>query len=93
MDDSSAKAGLDELVNSVVDSIKMTSAVEDAVGKLQVSTLDTASTVTDELIKNNVSSPELAQENLKLQKAIIEKTIAAIHALGPKDDSSSDSGS
>jgi len=45
------------------------------------------------LIKNNVPSPELAQENLKLQKAVIDKTIAAIKALGPDDTTGSGSGS
>jgi len=92
MADSSGKKGLDDLVNSVVDSITMTSSVQEAVGKLQVDALTAASTVTSDLIKNNVSSPDLAAENLKIQKAVTEKTIAAIQALGPKDDKSSDSG-
>jgi len=85
---SGAKSGLSDLVNSIDSSIKMTSAIEQAVQKNLESALDAAGTVTADLIKNNVSSPELAQENLKLQKAVIDKTIAAIQALGPKDDKS-----
>jgi len=93
MADSGGKSGLDDLVTSVVGSIQMTSAVEQAVQKLIVGALASAETVTSDLIKNNVSSPELAQENLKIQKAVIDRTVAAIQALGPKTDDTSGSGS
>jgi len=86
------KPGVEDLINSVVGSITMTSSVQEAVGKLQVDALAAASTVTADLIKTNVPSPDLAEENLKIQKAVSEKTIAAIHALGPKGDTSSGSG-
>ena len=86
------KPGLEDLINSVVGSITMTSSVQEAVGKLQIDALTAASTVTSDLIKTNVPSPDIAAENLKIQQAVTEKTIAAIKALGPKDDSSSGSG-
>ncbi len=82
-DSKGAKSGLDDLVASVVGSMQMTSAIEQAVQKNLESALSAAGTATADLIKNNVQSPELAQENLKLQKAVIDKTIAAIKALGP----------
>lgn len=89
MADSSAKSGLDDLVKSIVGSIQMTSAIEQAVQKQLEGALTAASSVTADLIKTNVTSPDLASENLKLQKAVIDKTIAAINALGPKDGSGS----
>ena len=79
----SAKDGLDDLVTSVVGSMQMTSAIEQAVQKNLESALSAAGTATANLIKSNVPNPELAQENLKLQKAVIDKTITAIKALGP----------
>jgi len=92
MADSPPKTGMDDLVNSIVGSIQMTSAIEQAVQKQIQSALDAAGLATSNLIKNNVPSPELAQENLKLQKAVIDKTIAAIQALGPQDKEPSGSG-
>jgi len=86
-----AKSGLDDLVKSVVGSIQMTSAIEQAVQKQLEGALTAASTVTSDLITNNVMSPELAQENLKMQKAVIEQTIAAIQALGPNNGTKSGS--
>lgn len=91
MTDESAKAAMDDLVNSIVGSIQMTSAIQQAVQKQLEGALDAAATVTADLVKSNVSSPELAQENLKIQKAVIDKTIAAIEALGPKTTPSSGS--
>lgn len=92
MADTPSKPGLDDLVNSIVGSIQMTSAIEQAVQKFMTQALDAAGPVTTNLIKTNVPNPELAQENLKLQKAVIEKTIAAIQALGPDEDTPSGSG-
>jgi len=93
MADSPSKPGVDDLVNSIVGSIQMTSAIEQAVQKQIQSALDAAGLATSNLIKNNVPSPELAQENLKLQKAVIDRTITAIKALGPDDTTGSGSGS
>lgn len=93
MADSPSKPGVDDLINSIVSSIQMTNAIEQAVQKQIQSALDAAGLATSNLIKNNVPSPELAQENLKLQKAVIDKTIATIQALGPDDTAPSGSGS
>lgn len=87
-----ADNGLDDLVKSVVASTQMTTAIEQAVQKNLQSALTAAGDVTADLIKNNVPSPELAQENLKMQKAVIERTIAAINALGPQKDKGGSSG-
>jgi len=84
----SDKTGLDDLVNAIVGSITMTRAIEQAVQKQIEAAMEAAQTVTTDLITKTVSSPDLAQENLKIQKAIIDKTIAAIHALGPTDKAS-----
>ena len=76
-----AKAGMDALVASLVDSLKAQSATEQAIhNQLQSVMGATTQTVTD-LVKTNVLSPDLAQENLKMQKAVINSTLSAIETL------------
>jgi DNA-binding transcriptional regulator YbjK len=91
MADETAKPGMDDLVNSIVESIQMTSAIQTAVQKQIEGALTAAATVTADLIKTNVSHPQLAEENLKIQKAVIDLTITSIKALAAKSTSSSGS--
>lgn len=84
MADETAKPGMDDLVNSIVGSIQMTSAIQTAVQKQIEGALTAAATVTADLIKTNVSNPQLAEENLKIQKAVIDLTITSIKALAAK---------
>lgn len=91
MADETAKPGMDDLVNSIVGSIQMTSAIQTAVQNQIEGALNAAATVTADLIKTNVSDPQLAQENLKIQKAVIDLTLTSIKALGPKSTPSSGS--
>lgn len=84
MADETAKPGMDDLVNSIVGSIQMTSAIQTAVQKQIEGALTEAATVTADLIKTNVSNPQLAEENLKIQKAVIDLTITSIKALATK---------
>jgi|GEM_PF-1516694 len=84
MADETAKPGMDDLVNSIVGSIQMTSAIQTAVQKQIEGALTAAATVTADLIKTNVCNPQLAAENLKIQKAVIDLTITSIKALAAK---------
>ena len=80
---STAKAGLDALVNAIVNSIEATGATEQAIHQQTQTVLGATTQAIETLVKNNSYSPDLAQENLKLQKTMIERTIAAINALAP----------
>jgi hypothetical protein len=80
-DSSSAKEGLDELVKGIIGSIQSVSATEQAVHKQTLGALEASTQVITELVKNNAYSPELAQETLKMQKAMIDRTIEAIKTL------------
>ena len=85
-----SKPDLDDLVAGITDSIKSTSAVEQAIQKQIVASVSASETVISDLIKTNVPSPDLAAENLKIQKAVIDSTVSAIKAIQPKNDESSD---
>lgn len=78
-----AKAGLEALVKSIVGSIETTSATEQAIHQQTQTVMGATTRAITELVKNNSYSPDLAQENLKLQKAMIERTIDAINAIAP----------
>lgn len=80
-DANSAKEGLDELVKSIIGSIRSISATEQAVHNQTLVALEAATQTITDLVKNNAYSPELAQETLKMQKAMIDRTIEAIKAL------------
>ncbi|OEJ65136.1 hypothetical protein BEN30_15760 [Magnetovibrio blakemorei] len=69
----------------------MTSAIQTAVQTQLEGALNAAATVTADLVKSNVSNPQLAEENLKIQKAVIDLTLTSIKALGPKPTPSSGS--
>jgi DNA-binding transcriptional regulator YbjK len=84
MADKTAKPGMDDLVNSIIGSIQMTSAIQTAVQNQIEGALTAAAAVTADLIKTNVSNSQLAEENLKIQKAVIDLTITSIKALAPK---------
>lgn len=76
-----AKAGLDALVKSIVGSIETTGATEAAIHTQIQTTLGATTKAVEDLVKTNAYSPELAQENLKMQKAVIDSTITAIENL------------
>lgn len=80
-DSGGAKEGLDELVKGIIGSIQSVGATEQAIHKQTESALQATTTAITDLVKNNAYSPELAQENLKMQKAMIERTIDIINAL------------
>jgi len=80
-DSSSAQDSLDALVKSITDSIQSVSATEQAISQQTESVLKATTDAVTELVKNNAYSAELAQENLKMQKAMIERTIDAINSL------------
>ena len=80
-DSSSAQDSLDALVKSITDSIQSVSAPEQAISQQTESVLKATTDAATELVKNNAYSAEPAQENLKMQKAMIERTIDAITSL------------
>lgn len=82
-DGDEAKAGLAALATSMTDSIVALSATEQAIQKQIQSFVQTSTQTINDLVTNNVYSPELAQETLKIQQAMTERTIAAIQALTP----------
>lgn len=77
----SEKDGLDALVKSIVDSIQLVGATEQAIHEQTQSALKATTQAVTDLVKNNAYSPELAKENLNLQKAVIDQTIKTINAL------------
>lgn len=90
MADDAAKSGLDELVAGITNSIKSVSSVEQAIHKELEASVTASEPVITNLIKTNVPSPDLAEENLKVQKAVIESTVSAIKAIQPKSDDTTD---
>lgn len=80
-DTGDAKKALEALVQSISDSIQSAATTELDIHK-QTQTVLTATTqaVTD-LVKNNAYSPALAQENLKMHKAMIDHTVDVIKNL------------
>ncbi len=86
MADSGSKAGLDELVKSITNSIKMTDDVLNTIGDNYATSLKSAGEAMAELNKNIGYSPKMLENQLKLQQAMNEKTIATIKNLLPKDD-------
>jgi len=80
-DGGSAKEGLDELVKSIIGSIQSTATTEQAIHQQTQTALQATTQAVTDLVKNNAYSPELAQENLKMQKAMIERTIEVINNL------------
>jgi hypothetical protein len=80
-DSAGAKEGLDELVKAIIGSIQSVSATEQAVHTQTQTVLQATTQAVTQLVKSNAYAPELAEENLKMQKAMIEKTIAVINAL------------
>lgn len=82
-DGDEAKAGLEALAKSITTSIEGVSATEQAIQQ-QIQSFIAASTKTlSDLVANNIYSPELAQETLKIQQAVTEQTLKAIQALTP----------
>lgn len=82
-DDDSAKNGLDELVKAITGSITAVAQTEQAISEQTQQYLKATTLAVTDLVKANAFSPEIAQENLKLQKAMIDSTIKAINALTP----------
>ena len=80
-DSSSAKDGLDALVKSITDSIQSVGATEQAVHQQTQTVLQATTQAVTDLVKNNAYSPALAEENLKMHKAVIERTIDIINGL------------
>jgi hypothetical protein len=80
-DSGGAKDGLDELVKSIIGSIQSVGATEQAIHQQTQTVLQATTQAVTDLVKNNAYSPELATENLNLQKAMINQTIEIINGL------------
>lgn len=78
---SSETEALDALVQSIVNSIEAVGATEQAIQQQTQAALQATTQAVTDLVKNNSYSPALAEENLNMQKAMIEKTIAIINSL------------
>ena len=81
MADAASSKDLEALTTGIVDSIKSIGATEQAIHKQIQAALAASTTVLADLVKDNAYPAELAQENLKIQKAVIQQTIDAINNL------------
>lgn len=81
MADTPPSKDLEALVSGITDSITSVGATEQAIHKQIEAALAASTTVLADLLKDNAYPAELAQENLKIQKAVIQQTIDAINNL------------
>jgi len=80
-DTGDAKKALEALVQSISDSIQSTATTELDIHKQTQTALTATTQAVTDLVKNNAYSPELAQENLKMHKAMIDHTVDVIKNL------------
>ena len=82
MADKASSKDLEALVSGITDSIKGVGATEQAIQKQIQAALAASTTLLADLVKDNTYPVDLSQENLKIQKAVIQQTIDAINNLG-----------
>lgn len=78
MADAASSKDLEALTSGIIASIKSVGETEQAIHKQIQAALSASTTVLADLVKDSAYPAELAQENLKIQKAVIQQTIDAI---------------